>query len=345
MLDKEKIIERFTIEYQLYDGALDEYDAYTMALKSEIAKHKAHSKDVNVIIGVNCLFDRMLKESDEYSRGDFLAMLKYLKELYDYYPKDYSKIKQFSSLMKIYGDDLLEYPLAQYDYRQIIDMYMKALSKATENALKCLDEVSDIVDTVNQRIVIDESFDERQKIKYVCQRIRFEVLHYYQNERYYWRHNAQSGAAIGDDLHNFILVKWLNCGGDYHSYDWLCDSQVAFIDELMALDLSSVEFRHNKKGEYDIKKSYVCELLGMNYNNFKDKVCKIKRKNMKNLGAMEFVYNKVEEIAKPIHDYQEHHKEIQKQRQDDWIFDDYDEDYGDCDYLEDAWNSIKDYYF
>lgn len=342
MLDKERVMERFTIEYQLYDGELDEYDAYTMALKSEMAKHKVCSKNVDIIIGVNGLFDRMLKNSDEYCRGDFLDMLQYLKELYDFYPNDYSKIKQFSSLMKQYGDDLLQFPLPQYDYQQMINLYMECVSKAKENALKCLHEVSDIIDMVNERMVIDESYDERQKIKYVCQRIKYETLHYYQNERYYWRHNAQSGKAIGD-LYEFILVKWLNCGQDYHSYDWLCDSQVAFIDELMALDFGDVEFRHNKNNEYDIKKTYVCEKLGIPYNNFKDKVHKIKKKNVKNLGTMEFVYNKVEEKAKPIHDYEEHHREIQKQRQDDWIFDDY-EDYEDYGYLESTWDSIKDYY-
>lgn len=351
---KNEMLKRITIEYQIYDGELDDYDYMTMSLKSEMAKHKLCSKDTDKIIGVNPLFMRELQKSG-IEKGHFLSLIEDLQELYKFRVDDFSYIKQFSHLMRKYGDDLFLYPLKYYDYEynELINLYMRCIYKSSENMRKCINEASDIIDIALERINMNDNFDKLQKIKYFCQRLRFECLHYYQNERYKWRYTdgsklEHSQAIINPNQH--ILKKWFGANNDYMNYSWLNKNQKALITNVINLDLSNVEYHRNHKREYDISKKYICKLINTDYNSFKNKVSAIKSKNVNNGVEIDYRFNAVYDYhLPPIKNFEEYIEELQDMRENDWVEDDEEYEYqkqksDEIKYCEGCWSKIKSYY-
>lgn len=360
---KNEILKRITIEYQIYDGELDKYDYMTIALKSQIAKHKLCTKDVDQVIGVNSLFLRELYLHDYLEKFNFTYLLKDLNEWYKTDTEsEFSYIKQFSYIMKKFGDDINKYTLSDFYYHKVIELYMKCISKSADNVRKIMNEIEDIIDIAIERVDIDSNFDELQQVKYFCKRLRYECLHYYQKGRYNWKikevNMLQHEEAI-QDINNHILKKWFNANEDYMNYEWLNKNQKDLISKLYNYKYENVEWHKNHNNEYDVSKKYICELFNFDYNSFKNKMNRIKTKNIENKIEVKYEYDRIKTYKRvAINDFKEKVEELQRERDEEnenmrfFGFDDEDEEEvfkvikngEDEDYLIDAWNNIKSYY-
>lgn len=356
---KNEILKRITIEYQIYDGELDKYDCMTIALKSQIAKHKLCTKDVEQVIGVNSLFLRELYLHDYLEKYNFTYLL---KDLNDWYKtntdSEFSYIKQFSYMMKKFGDDIFKHPLLD-DYNMVINLYMKCISKSANNVRKIMNEIEDIIDIAIERVDIDSNFDELQQVKYFSQRLRYECLHYYQKGRYDWKikevNMLQHEEAI-QDINNHILKKWFNANEDYMNYEWLNKNQKDLISKLYEHSYEDVEWHKNHNNEYDISKKYICELFNFDYNSLKNKINRIKTKNIENKIEVKYEYERIKTYKRvAINDFKEKVDELQRDRdeENEMMRGSYyeDEEYEienekeeDIFYLENAWGKIKSYY-
>lgn len=320
-LDREELVqELFVRSYRKnyhHEGLLkDDLDYIVSCIKASIGNyHTLKYKEWDKQCSANSAFSKRLRYGDEFLKhrgldyNEFTEVVYGMNEIISQYKPKYKK-KDYQSVVKFFARCLCdknlmkEFDYPGYDYLKMhmnlyIKVYVECLRKANRNILSQKEVICNILNKALDNV--DWTLDNKQIVKFINQRIRWEFLNlthklptYYEFKVKRYKQNSAKDTIKNTRKH--ILNKWFNLNNitddEILELEFINKNQKIFIiDVLKNID---VEFHKNKEGKWDINKTQVASKLGITYDALCKRVSRIKSNSI--LAGMNIELEKYEEM-------------------------------------------------
>lgn len=239
-------------------------------------------------------FDRIYKlllnnelNPKEFTKSNKLSQVKYFVNL----------VNNNDLFMSIINHGILDISSTTIsDLCRYYKIYKECEDITRQNIISDKELICDVLDYSIDFNNLDMNLDDKQIIKFICQRINWRFGNLKRKLPYYKFHiNGISESNVKYIMKDKLVLSNLFAFGDnkiqnnIDEIDYLNKNQKQFIKDVVALSRdASIKF--NKKGEVDISKKEIADKLGLTLTAFDKKCLRIRNKNFQN-GIKNYGYN------------------------------------------------------